>query len=222
MIIAKQEWAQNNKIPCVIGAIDCTHIRIYKPKEFGDEYINRKGFPSFNVQATCNSKEYFTSVSAEWPGSVHDSRIFKNSDIGIFLKQRTENVVLIGDSGYAITPWLITPYCDPVNNIQKNFNKIYARERVVIERCFGQVKRRFPILQYKVRVTLKNVPKIIICCFIFHNVAKYLNDPDDFLNHNEDEDEESNVNENSNYNDIRIRAMGQEQRDRFAEMLANL
>jgi hypothetical protein len=56
-------------------------VRIPKFSAFGDEYINRKGFPSINVQATCNAREIFTSVDCQWPGSVHDNRIFKNSSI---------------------------------------------------------------------------------------------------------------------------------------------
>ncbi|CAH2011546.1 unnamed protein product [Acanthoscelides obtectus] len=64
-----------------IGAIDCTHIPILNPFIHADEYVNRKNFASINVQATCNSNEEFTSVDVSWPGSVHDSRIWKNSDI---------------------------------------------------------------------------------------------------------------------------------------------
>ncbi|CAH2017260.1 unnamed protein product, partial [Acanthoscelides obtectus] len=64
-----------------IGAIDCTHIPILNPFIHANEYVNRKNFASINVQATCNSNEEFTSVDVSWPGSVHDSRIWKNSDI---------------------------------------------------------------------------------------------------------------------------------------------
>ena len=52
-----------------IGAIDCTHIGILKPKLHGDEYINRKGKSTLNIQATCDAKEMFTSVDVSWPGS---------------------------------------------------------------------------------------------------------------------------------------------------------
>nr|CAI5837955.1 unnamed protein product [Callosobruchus analis] len=42
------------------------HVRISKPAQFGDEYINRKGFASINVQA----QEKFTSVDVQWPKKV--------------------------------------------------------------------------------------------------------------------------------------------------------
>ncbi|XP_046688403.1 putative nuclease HARBI1, partial [Homalodisca vitripennis] len=78
---AKLMWQRNFDLPTVVGALDCTHIEIKKPSMFGDEYINRKGYPSINVQATCDSQERFTSVAAEWPGSVHDSRIWRRSPV---------------------------------------------------------------------------------------------------------------------------------------------
>ena len=78
----KEDIFVSHKFPMCVGAIDCTHARIQKPKgRFGDEFINRKFFPSINVQATCNNQYIFTSVDCGWPGSVHDNRIFKNSDI---------------------------------------------------------------------------------------------------------------------------------------------
>ena len=74
-IVAKsEEWI----IPTAIGAVDCTHVHIMKPSEFGDEYVNRKGKTTINVQMTCDANEKITSVDAKWPGSVHDSRIWLN------------------------------------------------------------------------------------------------------------------------------------------------
>ncbi|CAH1981710.1 unnamed protein product [Acanthoscelides obtectus] len=51
---AKQLWSEKYRFPNSIGAIDCTHVRIPKFAEF--EYINRKGYPSISIQATCNAK----------------------------------------------------------------------------------------------------------------------------------------------------------------------
>lgn len=169
-------WQTRFRMPSVIGALDCTQIEILKPRLFGDEYVCRKGYPSINVQATCNANEQFTSVSAEWPGSVHDSRIWRQSAIRDVLSQFVGAACLIGDSGYGISPWLITPFKPPRDDRQRHFNRLHARERVVVERVFGQLKRRFPIIGNCVRISLERVPKLIVSCAVLHNVAKHLND----------------------------------------------
>nr|CAH7754288.1 unnamed protein product [Callosobruchus chinensis] len=85
---AKKRWQRKYTFPCAVGVIDCTHIKIKKPPLHGDAYIiNRKGYHSIYVQATCNADEWFTSVGASWPGSVHDSRIWSNSEICNFAKR---------------------------------------------------------------------------------------------------------------------------------------
>ncbi|CAH1967270.1 unnamed protein product [Acanthoscelides obtectus] len=59
---------------------------------------------------------------------------------------------------------------------QRSYNRLFTRERVIIERCSGQLKQRFPILHNKIRVDTEKVPSL--SCFILHNVAKHLNDED--------------------------------------------
>ncbi|CAH2003490.1 unnamed protein product [Acanthoscelides obtectus] len=73
---AKRIWQSLYKFPTAIGVI---HMGSLKPNRHGDEYINRKGKPTLNVQATCDAREMFTSIDVSWPGSVHDSRIWRNS-----------------------------------------------------------------------------------------------------------------------------------------------
>jgi hypothetical protein len=219
IIAAKDNWRANNQMPCTIGAIDCTHVKISKPHINGDEYVNRKQYPSINVQATCDSREWFTSVNAEWPGSVHDSRIFKNSDICSYLKSISVSgtTVLLGDSGYGIAPWIIVPFPNPVGDVQRYFNRIYAKERVVIERCFGQVKRRFPCLGYKLRVATDRVSGMIVACFVLHNTAKYLNDDDDFVEVNAINEVDQGA--APELSDIQVRTQGQLVRDQIAAIL---
>nr|CAI5864600.1 unnamed protein product [Callosobruchus analis] len=36
-------WQQVYTSSAAIGVLDCTHVRISKPPQFGGEYINRKG-----------------------------------------------------------------------------------------------------------------------------------------------------------------------------------
>lgn len=64
-----------------LGAIDGCHIRIDKPVEDPDSYINRKQFFSLHLQGTVNHNMKFIDVFIGYPGSVHDARVFKNSSI---------------------------------------------------------------------------------------------------------------------------------------------
>ena len=77
-------------------------MQILKPGLHGDEYICRKGLATLNVQATCDASERFTSVSANWPGSVHGSRIWQNADLGALMVNSGTDALLLGYEGYGI------------------------------------------------------------------------------------------------------------------------
>ncbi|XP_060579040.1 putative nuclease HARBI1, partial [Ruditapes philippinarum] len=50
--------------PGVMGAIDCNPCRIQGPSEYENNYINRKGFHSINVQAVCDHRGKFLNLLA--------------------------------------------------------------------------------------------------------------------------------------------------------------
>jgi hypothetical protein len=68
-------------LPNVIGTIDRCHIPIKKTRINGNYYYNRKKHYSAVLQGICKSNLMFTDVDCRWPGSVHDARIFRTSDI---------------------------------------------------------------------------------------------------------------------------------------------
>lgn len=94
------------------------------------------------------------------------------------MEENQAGAILLADDGYGITPWIMTPYRNPNGNLQIKYNIIHTRERSIIERSFGQIKMRFPILQSKMRILTDRVPHFIVACFVLHNVAKYLHDED--------------------------------------------
>mgnify|MGYP002066425034 CR=1 FL=1 len=60
-----------------MGAIDCTHIPILCPSiRHGEQYRNRKGYFSLNVQVVGDADLLIRNIVARWPGSTHDARIF--------------------------------------------------------------------------------------------------------------------------------------------------
>ncbi|XP_044262792.1 uncharacterized protein LOC123010157 [Tribolium madens] len=68
-------------VPNVIDVVDGCHIPIKKPTPHGVDYFNKNFFYSVVLQGICTSNLMFTDVDCRWPGSVHDARIFRTSDI---------------------------------------------------------------------------------------------------------------------------------------------
>lgn len=86
-------------------------------------------------------------VVARWPGSAHDSNIFRNSRLYARLESgEFNNMAILGDSGYALKPYMLIPIANPVGRTEMLYNESQIRTRNIIERCFGIWKRRFPVL----------------------------------------------------------------------------
>jgi hypothetical protein len=45
--------------------------------------------------------------------------------------------LILGNVGYGITPWLLTPHKEPATPAEVAYNNLHKAERVIIERCFG-------------------------------------------------------------------------------------
>ncbi|CAH2109097.1 unnamed protein product [Euphydryas editha] len=161
----------------VIGAIDCTHVRI--PKVGGDVaqyYINRKGYSSINVQVVSNANLEIMDIVAHWRGSTHDSRIFNECR----LKQRFERSEfkgrLLGDAGYACTPFLFTPILHPNTQKEEMYNRAHIWTRNTVERRFGVWKQRFRSLQRGFTTKLNNTKLYIVALAVLHNIAIHRKD----------------------------------------------
>jgi len=114
----------------VVGCIDGTHIQIDSPRQTeGSSLRNhvlepelfrcRKNYFSINVQAVCDADLNFLNIVAKWYGSAHDARVFENSNLFSDLEDGTAPGILLGDSGYALSPFLLTPYRKPITVAQR-------------------------------------------------------------------------------------------------------
>lgn len=65
----------------VFGRVDECHIKIKAPEENQADYINRKKFHSVNLMDICNSNQEFIHISAGFPGSAHDARVFQHCGV---------------------------------------------------------------------------------------------------------------------------------------------
>ncbi|KAE9521512.1 hypothetical protein AGLY_018111 [Aphis glycines] len=197
LVETKMNMFKIARFSLVFGAIDCTHVRIQSPGgEFSESFRNRKGYFSLNVQVLVNADLKFMDIVGRWPGSAHDSNIFRNSRPYARLESgEFNNNVILEDSGYALKPYMLTPILNPVGRIVMLFNESQIRTRNIIERCFGVWKRRFPVLSLGMRLQLKTMQAIIVATAILHNICRDMNEDlpednsDDVLNQlNEAED----------------------------------
>jgi hypothetical protein len=176
--VVRQEFYTIAKFPKVIGALDCTHVRIKSPGGDNAEiYRNRKGYFSMNVQLICDADLRIQNIVCRWPGSSHDSTIFNHSAVKREIERgEYGDSLLVGDSGYALKNYLLTPFLNVNSRGEELYNEAQIRTRNCIERTNGVWKRRFPVLALGITVKLSTVESIIVATAVLHNIARHFGD----------------------------------------------
>ena len=154
----KNGFYRRRRFPGIIGCIDGTQIRIIAPSKNESDFV------------------------ACWPGSTHDSHVFHTSPLCTYLETNNHSLdygILLRDSGYACTPYLITPYPSPSTAAQENYNTAHTKTRGIVEQSFGSWKRRFHVLHSEIRMTPQRACSVIGACGVLHNIAVLLNEPMD-------------------------------------------
>ncbi|KAI8119256.1 putative nuclease HARBI1 [Lucilia cuprina] len=170
----KQKFYEETGFPGVIGPIDCTHVRIKKPKPGVEScYLNRKGYHSKNVQLICDYDLKILGGFARFGGAAHDSYIWEASRINVLLQERNEadknnHSWLLGDSGYPLRTWLLTLYRSATEN-ERCYNTVHAQARNCVKRLNGVLKSVFRSLQGELNTSPQNAGKIINGCAVLHN-----------------------------------------------------
>lgn len=139
----------------ILGAIDCTHIRIEKPSQNENDYCNRKKYFSINLQAIVDSRLRFTNVYCGEPGFLHDARMLRRSPLHDAAIENREalfpnDTFIIGDSAYPSLSWLVPPFRDNsrLTPQQTRFNFLHLSTRMVIEKAFDMLKSRFRRIKF--------------------------------------------------------------------------
>lgn len=124
----------------------------------------------------------FFDVVIQWPGSVHDARMFSNSSLNLHFRNGTippcerdiveseqpVGVCILGD-----LPFLMKEFANGGKNLEEQFFGYgLSSARMVIECAFGRLKARFGCLRRDVDINLAELPYIIHACFILHNFCK--------------------------------------------------
>lgn len=115
----ENEFQTLGDFPGLFAIIDDTHIGLAAMKRLVEfVYLNRKKFHSINTQIIIDSRMSILNINARYPGSFHDSLIWKSSLAYTFMRdifnlsaQMGENFeyFLLGDNGFPLQPWLLKP-----------------------------------------------------------------------------------------------------------------
>lgn len=112
-----QKFFAEKGLPVVLGCVDGTRVRIQAPSQNEEEYLNRKGYHSLNVQIVSTGYLLIANCVAKWPGGTHDSRILSESTFPIEIAKLNDSrkSIILGDEGYGLRTWLFTPVAETGN-----------------------------------------------------------------------------------------------------------
>eukprot|EP01018_Ginkgo_biloba_P020554 Gb_20352 [translate_table: standard] len=180
-------------MPNCCGAIDTTHIVMSLPSaEASTVWYDSEENYSMILQAIVDTEMRFRDILTGWPGSVNDYRLLKNS--GFFkLCQNEERLngpikeldngtrireYIIGDRGYPLLPWLMTPYQGKDLSLSRvAFNAKHRQTRMVAERALARFKGTWRIVEGVMwRPDKHKLPRIILVCCLLHNIIIDLGD----------------------------------------------
>ena len=113
----------------------------------GGEEVCVLGFVGGKSKSTLEYKiilsGVFTNIVVRWPGSTHDSHVFHTSSLCTYLETNNHSLddgILLEDSGYVCTPYLMTPYPSLSTAAQEKYNTAHTKTRVIVEQSFGRWK----------------------------------------------------------------------------------
>ncbi|GFV42591.1 protein ALP1-like [Trichonephila clavipes] len=165
------EFFDWSALPGCCGALDGCHIPIKAPSLKAKDYFCRKQFHSLILQAVVDGNSYFMNINLRWPGSVHDARVFRNSQLyylagvtsklfspaNVTVYNNSYKPFLVADSTYPLLPWVMKPYGGRLTREMANFNKKLSCGRVSVEHAFGQLKGRWRCLLKANDSKIKNI-----------------------------------------------------------------
>ncbi|GLJ06430.1 hypothetical protein SUGI_0039060 [Cryptomeria japonica] len=180
-------------MPNCCGVIDVTHIVMsLASSEASAVWHDHESNYSMLLQAVVDPDMKFRDILTGWPGSLNDYRLLKNScffrlcESGKRLNGRVKDLAqelqireyVIGDTGYPLLPWLITPYQGRENSPSKmRFNARHHATRMVAERALARFKATWRIIDGVMwRPDKHKLPRIILVCCLLHNIIIDLED----------------------------------------------
>ena len=144
---------------------------------------------TINVQAIADCNGRFTDVDIKWPGSLHDARVFTNSEAqkgyikGKFklyyeeLLQGDEFIpqILLGGPACPLLPYIMKDYAACQGNNEVTFNTMLRSAGNQIECTFVRLTAQWRILLRPIELKFENIPDIVLTCFVLHKFCEERN-----------------------------------------------
>ncbi|KAF0896913.1 hypothetical protein E2562_030763 [Oryza meyeriana var. granulata] len=190
----KSMFEKIHGLPNCCGVIDTTHITmcLSSAEPNCKVWLDHEKNYSMVLQAVISPDMRFMDIVTGWPGSMkessilHSSGLFKMCEKGarlngskLAVSDGTEiGEYIIGDAGYPLLPWLLTPYQE--NNLSDSkieFNKRHAAAITVAPRTLASFKETWKFLHGEMwRPDKHRLPRIIHVCCMLHNIIIGLQD----------------------------------------------
>lgn len=107
----KRQFGEIAGFPAIVAcAIDGSHVSCDGPHNFEHQFVNRHGGHSVNISAGCGPDYKIYWFTANWPGSVHDSRVLRESILWRRMQAGNllpPNSIFLVDSAYAASVSLL-------------------------------------------------------------------------------------------------------------------
>lgn len=195
MATIKAKFEKLQGLPNCCGAIDTTHILMCSSAQPNSNvWLDCENRNSMVLQAVVDPDMRFRDVVSGWPGSMDDSCILRTSGFYRLCEkggrldgqmelpgQPAGSVVreyIIGDTGYPLLPWLMTPYQErDLSPAKAAFNKQHAAARMVVQGAMARLKERWQVLKGELwRPDKHRLPRIIYACCLLTNIMIDLDD----------------------------------------------
>ncbi|KAK9053889.1 hypothetical protein SSX86_024964 [Deinandra increscens subsp. villosa] len=177
------------------SALDGTLVHAVLPANQQPCFRGRgKGECYQNVLGICDFDMIFTYVWAGWEGIAHDSRVLKEiaSNPTFGFRFPPPGKYYLCDAAYTNTRGFLAPYRNTrywladfrrrrALTKEERFNHAHAQLRNVIERAYGVLKARFPILKQMAPYPFPVQRDVVIACFAVHNFIRKYNIQDELF-----------------------------------------
>lgn len=171
-------------LPNCAGVVDCIRFEIESPRiSDGYDYLDESHMYSVAAQIVVDRNMRILNVSTGYTGGFSDSHVLKLSRIytevvsnGLFDGQSLllhgieVPFYFIGDLGYPLKTWLLTPYyAQNLSACEEAFNWKHRQVHSIV-RMTSHVLKRWGVLAQKMRVPIKMATATIGACCVLHNM----------------------------------------------------